>query len=271
MLVWLQQHNPLYKNITIDWDPDFNNVVEEVDDSGNYPPPSSYNSKRSIAMSYQVSHFLQSKQPPPTVIDLVDVSKLNCTGASPLINYWISEDQIQGRVQQLLKQKDLVVERSLQSIFSNCCGSAQYWSRQMAHLMAMDANAGLTTFFVMLSCKKNQWDNMHEALMLLSNDLPNIHHQRQGLLCLKDLMTVSNQFYDSFKALMRLVILDKNGPFGEVRQLLVKRQREEVIKFIEKAITCWLPSLISSLTLYRLVVDNQMHKCCPFCQHVPGY
>uniref|UniRef100_A0A914X9J3 Uncharacterized protein n=1 Tax=Plectus sambesii TaxID=2011161 RepID=A0A914X9J3_9BILA len=84
-------------------------------------------------------------------------------------------------------------------------------------------------------------------------------------------MTVSNQFYDRFKALMHLVILDKDGLFGEVRQLLVKCQMEEVIKFIEKAITCWLPSLISSLTLYHLVVDNQIHKCCPYCQHVPGY
>uniref|UniRef100_A0A914XCB0 Uncharacterized protein n=1 Tax=Plectus sambesii TaxID=2011161 RepID=A0A914XCB0_9BILA len=79
------------------------------------------------------------------------------------------------RVWQLLNQKDLIAEWSLPSIFTNCRGSAQYCSRQMAHLMTMDANAGLTTFFVMLSCEKYQWDNMRKALMLLNNDLPNIN------------------------------------------------------------------------------------------------
>uniref|UniRef100_A0A914XH25 ATP-dependent DNA helicase n=1 Tax=Plectus sambesii TaxID=2011161 RepID=A0A914XH25_9BILA len=240
---------------------------------------------------HQDPRFRRDQQFIFTTIYLMDLLAVQRGIYTTLRTANLLNDLTAGNVRRLLEQRDVVAERSLQSIFANCRGSAQYWSRQTAHLMAMDANAGPATFFLTLSCKEYQWDDVREALVLLNDDLPDVSLQRQGLLCLKDPMTVSNQFYDRFRALMRLVILDKDGPFGEVvyyfwrieyqargaphmhmklwskgAPVIGEASEEKVIQFIEKAVTCRLPSSISSPTLYRLVIDNQLHSCRPYCQ-----
>uniref|UniRef100_A0A914W3U3 Helitron helicase-like domain-containing protein n=1 Tax=Plectus sambesii TaxID=2011161 RepID=A0A914W3U3_9BILA len=102
-------------------------------------------------------------------------------------------------------------------------------------------------------------------------------------------MTVLNQFYKRFKTLMKHTTLNEDGPFGKVKyyfwrieyqargmphmKLWVKdapvvgeSSDEEVLKFITKHITCHSPSPFSSPDLYRLVMDNQMHKCGAYCK-----
>uniref|UniRef100_A0A914WTV5 DUF6570 domain-containing protein n=1 Tax=Plectus sambesii TaxID=2011161 RepID=A0A914WTV5_9BILA len=54
----------------------------------------------------------------------------------------------------------LTIERSLNTILSNCRGTAQYWSKQTRHLTTMDANAGPMAFFVTLSAKEYKWKDV---------------------------------------------------------------------------------------------------------------
>lgn len=115
-----------------------------------------------------------------------------------------------------MDQNDMTIERSLHSILSNCRGTTQYWNNQMKHLTAMDANAGPATFFVTLSAKEYKWEDVREALILLNQDIPNVTSLPQGFLCNKDPVTVSNQFYNRFKTLMKHAILNEDGPFGKV-------------------------------------------------------
>uniref|UniRef100_A0A914XIB8 DUF6570 domain-containing protein n=1 Tax=Plectus sambesii TaxID=2011161 RepID=A0A914XIB8_9BILA len=91
-LVWLKEHNPLYKEITIDRNSNFDNVVEEIEDSGDCPPASR---KRSTA------NIVSDKLLPTAVIDLIDVCELNGADDSPVVEYWISEDQVQDQPCQL--------------------------------------------------------------------------------------------------------------------------------------------------------------------------
>uniref|UniRef100_A0A914VPN6 ATP-dependent DNA helicase n=1 Tax=Plectus sambesii TaxID=2011161 RepID=A0A914VPN6_9BILA len=220
-----------------------------------------------------------------------DVKTIKSGIHSTLQTSLLPDDLTAAKVRELIEENDQTIERSLNSILANCRGTTQYWNNQMRHLTAMDANAGPATFFVTLSAKEYKWEDVREVLELLNQDIPNVTTLRQGFLTTKDPVTVSNQFYNRFKTLMKEAILNEDGPFGKVEyyfwrieyqargaphihmKLWVKgapvvgeASDEEVLKFVTKYITCRSPSPVTSPDLYRLVMDNQMHRCGAYCK-----
>ena len=169
-------------------------------------------------------------------------------------------------------------QSNLSTMLSAIRGTKEYWSRQASNLTAMDEKYGSATFFITLSCAEYHWSDVDEVLRKTNADLENVEKARIGSLCAIDPVTVTSQFEQRYRAFLNNIILDKNGPLGEVEhyycrlewqargaphihaklwcknaKVLGKDPDEEVLAFIQKYITCELPDEKINPELYKLV------------------
>ncbi len=124
----------------------------------------------------------------------------------------------------------------------------------------------------------------------MNRDLQNVSKLRQSKLCVDDPISVSNQFYRRWQAMLRKVIMNPNGPVGEVEHffwrieyqargaphvhgklwvknapVLGKDSDQAVMDFINKTVSCRLPPAAHSPILHGLVKTYQLHRCTASC------
>ncbi len=191
-------------------------------------------------------------------------------------------EKVQNNEQQL--------EASLNVLMSKQRGSSEYWVQKGGDLAAADLELGPATWFFTFSCAEYKWSDMLEYLHFMNEELENVKKIRVSKLCVEDPISVSNHFYRRWQLLLHKVIMDANGPVGEVEhffwrieyqargaphihgKLWVKDAKilgihsdEEVKEFIEKYISCRIPPPTESPELNRLVTNYQIHKCNASC------
>ena len=118
-----------------------------------------------------------------------------------------------GDLRTKLAKKDQLLEANLNNLMTSFRGSEQFWNRKGTDLGAMDQHLGPATFFLTLSCKEYEWKELGTYLEAVDPDLAG---KPLSYLCAKNPAAVSIYFEHRFSKFLKTVILNKNGPLGEV-------------------------------------------------------
>ena len=183
--------------------------------------------------------------------------------------------------------KDNELEGNLLSMLSNLRGSQGYWYQKFLDLKAMDKKFGPATFFVTLSAAEYYWEDLKKYLQHVNQDIPDVNTWDIMKLCTSDPVSTAIHLKNRIEAVLDCVLLDPDSPplgavvhyFTRVEyqlrgaphfhiKLWIKNapiiginSNEEITKFIDKYITCVIPSEIESPVLHELVNKFQIHKC----------
>ena len=193
---------------------------------------------------------------------------------------------------QKIDARDRELECNLTTLFSNIRGTRQYWYSRQTELNVMMKEFGPPTWFVTLSSAEYTWTNLHDHLQHINSDVPGIMNFTPGETCVLDPVSVCQHFHNRFHSILRNLILCKDNPvLGPVAHhfwrveyqmrgaphahlvlwidkspLIGRESNEEVLKFIQRYITCSVPNIDESPTLNKLVNNFQRHKCGTYCQ-----
>ncbi|MCP4491608.1 MAG: AAA family ATPase [Gammaproteobacteria bacterium] len=196
-----------------------------------------------------------------------------------------------GELKRKIEHKDEELEANLSTLLSAVRGTKEYWQRQAGDLAALDEKFGPASLFVTLSCAEYRWNDVRNALIAINSDIEDIEKARIGSLCSLDPVTVTNQFELRFRSFLNEIILDKDGPLGQVEHfywrleyqmrgaphihmklwikdcpILGKETDEKILDWIQKRITCVLPNPQKNPQLSNLVKQYQTHSCTASCR-----
>ena len=80
----------------------------------------------------------------------------------------------------------------------------------------MDECLGPATFFLTLSCAEYKWNDCRDYLLQMNQDVENVEYSTNSSLNISDPASVSIHFQNRFQCFFKTVIMNKNGPLGEV-------------------------------------------------------
>jgi hypothetical protein len=175
-------------------------------------------------------------------------------------------------------------------------GTQQYWSREQASLNAMDEELGPATWFVTLSCAENEWGELRKLLLLKNSDLKGVKKMNTNELCALDPVSVSEFFTRRMKGFLDKVLLGRaDGPLGYVDHYYWRLEyqargaphvhmklwakdapilgeegvtEQMVLEYIEKHLTCAIPTEVENKALHDMVKQFQVHRCTKSCQRL---
>ncbi len=195
-----------------------------------------------------------------------------------------------GDLKNQIENKTQILESSLSNTMTAVRGSKEYWSIICSNLICFDEKFDCASFYFTLSCNEYDWEDLLVFLKERNQDLENIDDLSLNDLVKIDPVSFSIFYEKKLRAFMSEVLLNKNGPLGDVDHYFYRREYqvrgtphvhgkiwiknaprygvstdEEVINFIDKHITCRLPDPVKEPRLYGLVMKYQFHKCCTSC------
>lgn len=192
----------------------------------------------------------------------------------------------------MCKNADRGLDNSLESIFAQLRGLAEFWATKRRDLRTMTQDLGAPTFFLTLSPAEYHWDEMAAFLIAMNKDVPNIEKMRNGERCSFDPVMMCKFMHRRFRIFFEKVIKNKNGPLSEVIDFfwrieyqarglphyhmvlwvkdahkIYENMKAEIQAFITKYISCHWPSPQEDPILHKLVSLYQHHECSPgYCQ-----
>ena len=192
-----------------------------------------------------------------------------------------------------IRSNDQKLECNLSTVLSAIRGSNEYWSRICGDLQLMDEVFGPATFFLSLSCAEYSWEDCKRFLHLMNGDIKGVKSCNIQSLVSSDPVSTSMFFHCKFEAFFNEIILNKNGPLGEVIHYFCRLEYQsrgaphmhiklwikdapvhginndkEIIDFINKHIKCELPNNFDNPLLFELVKQFQIHNCTGSCKRL---
>jgi hypothetical protein len=188
-------------------------------------------------------------------------------------------------------ERDL--EDNLKTTMQAVRNSDEYWSKISSKLYSTNMHFGPGTFFGTLSIAEYAWVNLKVFIQTMNKDVANIEKLSLDELIELDPASVSLFFDRKFHSFWSNFTWNFQGPFGEVLADYWRREYQargcphihfklwvknapiygvdpnsEVIKFIDKHLTCRIPDPKLEPKLYELVMKYQIHKCSSSCQRI---
>ena len=196
-----------------------------------------------------------------------------------------------GTLLKKIDAKDRELEANLTTMFAAVRGTREYWMQRCGDLEVLDEKFGPATFFLTLSCAEYYWPEMRNYLIQLNDDILNVEHATINSLVAADPVSVCSVFEARWRCFLKNVIMDPDGHLGTVKHYFWRLEyqargaphihmklwidgapvygvnsNEEVIQFIQKYITCSMPT--DNQLLQDLVTKFQVHKCTKSCSKV---
>jgi ATP-dependent DNA helicase PIF1 len=187
-------------------------------------------------------------------------------------------------------KEDPDVDKNLAMTMGAVRNSQEYWKKVCSKLGALNRHFGCFTFYGTMSPAEYHWTELHEFLIKCCSDLPNVNQLSLNELMEIEPLMVSYFFEQKMQTFWSKIILNNSGPLGKVIAHFWRREYqmrgaphihyklkidgapiygvdsdEDVIKFIDKFITCRLPDKNTEPELYDLVIKYQLHKCTDSC------
>lgn len=198
-----------------------------------------------------------------------------------------------GEIKQKIENNNQELESGLSNTLAAVNGSKEYWNLKCSDLNFLDERLGSAGWFLTLSFSEYNDEMLHQYLITMNSDLPNVEKMTLNELIHLDPVSVSNYFEKKFRTFFRLVIRDPNGPFGVVEHYWWRREYqqrgiphihsklwtrgapiygvdsdEDVLKYITSKVTCRIPDKDKEPELFDLVMKYQIHKCNSSCQRL---
>jgi ATP-dependent DNA helicase PIF1 len=192
--------------------------------------------------------------------------------------------------------EDTDVDKNLAMTMGAVRNSQEYWKKVCSKLGALNKHFGCFTFFGTISPAEYHWTELHEFLKKRCSDLPNVNQLSLNELIEMEPLMVSYFFEQKMSTFFSKIILNNGGPLGKVIAHFWRREYqargaphvhykikiegapvygvdsdEDVIKFIDKHITCRLPDKKTEPLLYDLVTKYQLHRCTDSCLRKKNY
>ncbi|XP_062602888.1 uncharacterized protein LOC134264626 [Saccostrea cucullata] len=167
-------------------------------------------------------------------------------------------------------------------------GTPAYWSTTQKDLFAMLRQLGIPTWFCSFSAAEYRWNEIIGSILHHDNDSrspTDLDWSEKSEILRSNPVTVARMFEHRFHMFQRHVILSPSKPIGNVTDYFVRvefQQRgsphmhclywvenapkfdeddeETVCDFVDRYITCSLPSENDDLELRRIVLDVQQHS-----------
>ena len=166
-------------------------------------------------------------------------------------------------------------------------GTPAYWKQFLYDVLAMVKQLNLPTFFLSLSCADLRWDELILIIARLNQiDIQEteIDYFRKCEILNQNPVLTARHFQFRVEVFFKEIILNKNGPLGEVSHyvikvefqlrgsphihsflwvvnapILTKETKEEYIAFVDSIIRTDLPDEHDEPELFQLVKSYQMH------------
>ena len=196
-----------------------------------------------------------------------------------------------GTIKQKINDNNIELETKLSNTLAAVRGSKEYWNLIYSDLLAFDEAFGPATWFATFSFAEYNDELLHEYLIKMNSDLPNIKDLSFKQLIKLDPVSVSNYFEKKLRSFFNTIIKNEKGPLGHITHFFWRREYqargiphchsklwgkgapvygrdpdEEVLKYITTHITCAIPNKDEDPELYDLVMKYQVHKCTSSCQ-----
>ena len=194
----------------------------------------------------------------------------------------VSDLKDASKIGQLLKSNEGY------KFLKNVRGTPAYWQSTQKDILAMVRQLGKPTWFASFSSADMRWPEIMETLLIQTGDrrkLCELEWADKCNLLKSNPVTVARMFDKRFHTFMKQVILSESHPIGKVKdyfyrieyqkrgsahahvlfwcedtpQLGVDKD-EEVSRFIEKYISCNIPSELEDAELHEIVNSVQTHS-----------
>ena len=167
-------------------------------------------------------------------------------------------------------------------------GTPAYWSTAQKDLFAMLRQLGIPTWFCSFSAAEYRWNEILSSIMLHMNDNRNpsdLDWSEKSEILRSNPVTVARMFEHRFHVFQKNVIMSPAKPIGNIVDFFVRvefQQRgsphmhclywvenapkldedsdETICNFIDRHITCALPSEETDKELRQIVLDVQQHS-----------
>jgi len=192
-----------------------------------------------------------------------------------------------------IKNDSKELEANLSTTLSAVRGSREYWSRIRSDLKACETVWGPAGVFFTISCNEWEWLDLLEFIKYMNSDISNINDLNFDQLINLDPVSVSIFYENKAKAFFSKLLLNKNGPFGEIIHYFYRTEYQQrgaphihgilwikdcpifgeapdsvVLKWIEEHITCRMPDPEKEPLLYEKVKKYQVHHDNSSCQRL---
>lgn len=235
--------------------------------------------RRNIQYLFHLLHNKDIRAADSGIYASLKTSKMKNINAKTMINH--------------IRNDTKELEANLSTTLSAVRGSKEYWSRICSDLKACEVEWGHAQVFFTISCNEWEWTDLIQFIKYMNNDIPNINNFDFEQLISLDPVSVSIFYENKSKAFFNKILLNKNGPFGEVIHYFYRIEYQqrgaphihgilwikdcptygqdpdaEVLKWIEKHITCRLPDPELEPELYQKVKKYQVHHDNSSCQRL---
>ena len=186
---------------------------------------------------------------------------------------------------ELPKGSESAIESHIKVMMGQLYGSSSYWNRVRGDAMAQERQFGPCHLFMTWNPAEWKWPELRAELIAMNPDL-DIEKLEQGAASIIDPVTTAMHFNRRFSKGMGEIVAPsgEEGIFGEVEHyfwrlefqargaphvhmklwikdapIVGKNTVEEIIEWVNKRITCALPSAIKDPVVRKLVEDFQVH------------
>ncbi len=235
--------------------------------------------RRNIQYLFHLLHNKDIRAADSGIYASLKTSKMKNISAKTMINH--------------IRNDTKELESNLSTTLSAVRGSKEYWSRICSDLKACEVEWGHAKVFFTISCNEWEWYDLLQFIKYMNQDVPNINNFDYDQLINLDPVSVSIFYENKSKSFFNKLLLNKNGPFGEISHYFYRTEYQqrgaphihgilwikdcptygespdsEVLKWIETHITCRLPDPILEPELYEKVKKYQVHHDNSSCQRL---
>ncbi|XP_065892428.1 uncharacterized protein [Dysidea avara] len=195
-----------------------------------------------------------------------------------------SEKLTAARYLEMLSSEEL--EGNLTTIFARVRNTESFWTRHRNDLNCMSFHYGPPTWFITLNPGEWLWEDLRTYLKIVN---PSFADMSIAEMIATDPVSSSRFIDNKYKAIYDFILSDSQ-PLGPVCALGANREHqgrglqhshaeawvegapiigesteEEICEFVTKYVTCHIPDITLSPTLYERVITFQQHKCNNYC------
>ena len=136
-----------------------------------------------------------------------------------------------------ISNKNRELEANLATTLCAVRGSKEYWHRKCSDLNTMDQRFNTANWFLTTSFSEYNDEDLHNYLIQMNSDIPNVDHYSLDKLIHLDPVSVSNYFEKKFRSFFNHIINNENGPLSRITHYFWRREYQLRGNFYEKFIT----------------------------------
>ncbi|XP_053383841.1 uncharacterized protein LOC123535686 [Mercenaria mercenaria] len=220
------------------------------------------NKSEEFAKNTECLFFAQYTTEHKQVMDNISIAVRNSYRSLP------SEQTIKaGFIQDPNRLKNLILKDKAYHFLQTVRGSPPYWQKAMFKLMAAVKHFGIFTFFLTFSSADLKWPDTINTIFrqqgrhLSNEEINSLSWEERCALLRSYPVTTARHFDHRLTCLFNDLLLSPADVLGKLSD-----PTEDIVQFIDKFITCSIPSEEDNLELYSLVTTVQKHHHTATCR-----